>query len=108
MRMILVYCLVHRQKGTDEIKLQYQEKNLFQCHFLHHKSHTEGPGIDIGLVGERLAIQRRSHDSSLTAIDTFAVKDSEVIRQYKTSSSKVLQTQTATHFISKSIASHVK
>jgi len=101
--------MAHRYKGSDEIKLDYQEKNLSQCHFLHHASRTERLGIDIGLVGERLAIKRRSHDISLTDIDMFAVKASEVIRQYKTFSSKVLlQTQTAAHFVSKPSASYVK
>jgi hypothetical protein len=98
--------MAHRYKGSDEIKLDYQEKNLSQCYFPHHKSHTERLDIDIGLVGERLAIKRRSRDISLTDIDTFVVKASEVIRQYKSFSSKVfLQTQTADHFVSKHSAS---
>jgi len=68
--------LAHRSKGTDEIKLEQQQKNLSQCHIMHHKSHTEWPGIDIGLVVERLAIRRRSNAISLTDTITFNVKSS--------------------------------
>ena len=101
--------LAHRSKGTDEIKIEHREKNVSQCHILRHKSHTEWTGIDIGLIVERLAIRRRSHAISHTDTDSFTVKISEVIRQNKTSSSKVLlQTQTPTHFVRKSSASCVK
>ena len=34
--------------NDDRRKLKYSEKNLSQCHFVHHKSHTNWPGIDPG------------------------------------------------------------
>jgi hypothetical protein len=35
----------HRFKGTDRGMTKYFEKNKVQCHFVHHKSHTEWAGI---------------------------------------------------------------
>jgi hypothetical protein len=29
-------------------RLKYSEKDLAQFHFIHHKSHMDGPGIDVG------------------------------------------------------------
>jgi hypothetical protein len=29
-------------------KLRYAEKNPSQCHFVHHKSHADSPGSNLG------------------------------------------------------------
>ena len=34
---------------TDRGKLKCLGKNLFQCHFVHRKSHMDRPGIEPGL-----------------------------------------------------------
>ena len=36
----------HRWNEIDRVKPKYSEKNLSQCHFVHHKSHTHRPGIE--------------------------------------------------------------
>jgi hypothetical protein len=38
----------HRWKETDRGKPKYSEKYLSQCHFAHHKSHMDEPGIENG------------------------------------------------------------
>jgi hypothetical protein len=35
----------HRWKEIDRGKPKYSEKNLSQCHFVHHKSNMDRPGI---------------------------------------------------------------
>jgi hypothetical protein len=39
----------HWWTDIDRRKPTYLERNLSQCHFLHHKSHTELPEIEQSL-----------------------------------------------------------
>jgi hypothetical protein len=42
---------------TDRGKAKYSEQNLSHCHFVHHKSHMDRPGIEPGppeVIGRRL------------------------------------------------------
>jgi hypothetical protein len=50
MRYILLFhfLMEHRWNEIDEGKPKYSEKNLSQCHFVHHKSHMGRPGIETG------------------------------------------------------------
>jgi hypothetical protein len=34
---------------ADDREPKILEKNLAQCHFVHHKAHMDWPGIDINL-----------------------------------------------------------
>jgi hypothetical protein len=39
------HVMEHRWNEIDRGKPKYSEKNLSQCHFVHHKFHTDWPGI---------------------------------------------------------------
>jgi hypothetical protein len=45
---LLFLVMEHRWKEIDRGKPKYSGKNLSQCHFVHHKSHVERPGIELG------------------------------------------------------------
>ena len=38
----------HWWNDTDRAKPKCSEKTLFSCHFVHHKSHMDWPGIELG------------------------------------------------------------
>jgi hypothetical protein len=41
--------MAHRRNEIDKGKPKYSGKTLFKCHFVHHKSHMDCPGIEPGL-----------------------------------------------------------
>jgi hypothetical protein len=48
----------------DRGKPKNSEKNLSQCHFVHHKSHIDSPCAIPGLQKERPAANRLSHGTA--------------------------------------------
>jgi hypothetical protein len=52
MKMMVFFCfsilMEHRWNEIDRGKPKYSEKNLSQCHYVHHKSHMDRPGVEPG------------------------------------------------------------
>jgi hypothetical protein len=46
-----LHVMEHRWNEIDGRKPKYSGKNLSQCHFVYHKSHTDWPGIEPGPPG---------------------------------------------------------
>jgi len=40
--------MVHWLNGTERTKPKYMEKNLYQCHCVHHKSYVDWPTTEPG------------------------------------------------------------
>jgi hypothetical protein len=45
-------------------KIEELEEKPSQCHFIHHKSHTDSTGINPGLRRERPATNHLSHNAT--------------------------------------------
>jgi hypothetical protein len=62
-KVILTYkmSMGHWWNNTERGKPKYSGKNLSQCHFVYHISHTDWSQIQRGTFGERLATNPKSH-----------------------------------------------
>jgi hypothetical protein len=45
-RKMIIFFILPRWNETERGKPKYSGKNLSQCHFVHHKSHTDLPRIE--------------------------------------------------------------
>ena len=50
---------------TERGKPKYSDKTLYQCHFIHHKSQKDWPGLEPGLL--RTATNCLSHGMASTS-----------------------------------------
>jgi hypothetical protein len=68
MKMISFFCfciiMEHRWNEIDRGKPKYSERNLSQCHFVHHKSYMDWPGSNPGLRGEKPVTNRLRHGTA--------------------------------------------
>jgi hypothetical protein len=67
--LLILYCvgdgrmnIKHWLSYMDTGKPKFSEKNLFQCHLVHHKYHMLWPGIKHGPHSDRWATIRLSYD----------------------------------------------
>jgi hypothetical protein len=44
--------------------VEFGQKNLLQCNFAHHKSHTESSSLNPSLFGDKFASNRLSYDTA--------------------------------------------
>jgi hypothetical protein len=68
MKMMIIFVLFpvmeYQWNETDRRKPKYSGKNLSQCHFVHHKSHMDSPGMEPGLRSGRPAANLLSHGTA--------------------------------------------
>jgi hypothetical protein len=46
----------HWWNDTERGKPKYTEKNLSQCHFIHHKFHVDWPGIELDTPRQKAGV----------------------------------------------------
>lgn len=62
-------------------KLQYWDKSLSKCHYVHHKSRVNWPGVEPGPFAVRGIISKRTQASPITKTDLFLL--SEIFVAYR-------------------------